>query len=129
MEKWCYPCLTSLSKSYCGDKYLQDAPALIDELELINSGYESEKVILFTFDVVALYPSICKDMALKAMDHAMEADKSKRAVRQFSEFILNESFVVFENKVYRGIEGIPTGNRISRQLADISIHWLLFIAL
>ena len=134
LEKWCSPCLTGLSKSYCKDEYLQDTPDLIDNLESINSNPSSEEDLLFTLDVVALYPSISKDMALKAMDHAMNLDiiednDTKMAVRKFSEFILNKSFVVFENKVYRGKEGIPTGNCISRQVADISMHWLLFIAL
>ena len=135
LEKWCSPCLTSLSKNYCGDEFIQDTPALIEAIETVNSVHGSgEKCLLFTLDVVALYPSICKDMALKAMDHAMEADSFenddiKKAVRKFSEFILNESFVVFENKVYRGKKGIPTGNCISRQVADISMHWLLFVCL
>ena len=68
--------------------------------------------------MVALYPSISVDMALKAMAHAFEEDtlhppKTKEAVQSFSELILKESFVVFEDNVYEAKEGIPTGNCIS----------------
>ena len=134
-EKWCSPALTSISRRYCEEEFLLDTPDLIRQLEALNrSSSPKETFQLFTLDVVALYPSISVDMALKAMDHAFDQDSTedvstKAAVRELSEFILRESFVVFENRVYKGKKGIPTGNCISRQVADISMHWLLFIEL
>ena len=44
----------------------------------------------------------------------------------FSEFILRNPFVTFEDKIYESKRGIPTGNCISGQVADIAMHWLLF---
>ncbi len=35
--------------------------------------------------------------------------------------------MTFQGKVYTGKNGIPTGNCISRQVADITLHWVLFI--
>ena len=135
LEKWCSPLLTTISREYCGGEYLQDTPALLNHIEEVNrSASPTEKFLLFLLDVVGLYPSIDVKMALKAMDHCFMVDtvhdpRTKIAVRQFSEFILDESFVVFENKVYKGKKGIPTGNCISRQIADTTMHWLLFIML
>ena len=87
--------------------------------------------MLFALDVVALYPSISVEMALEAMDDAFREDtihslETKNVVSKFSDFILNQSFVIFEEEAYVGKHGIPTGNCISRQIADISMHWLLF---
>ncbi len=82
-------------------------------------------------DVVALYPSISVELALEAMADAFKEDTihnitTKRVVSQLSEFILRQSFIVFEEEVYVNKQGIPTGNCISRQIADIAMHWLLF---
>ena len=101
-------------------------------IEELNKTWPSgDKSLLFTLDVVALYPSISVEMALGAMEDAFSLDShwdsgTKDVVAVFSEFILKQSFIVFEQEVYIGKRGIPTGNCISRQIADISMHWLLF---
>ena len=45
----------------------------------------------------------------------------------FTEFIFINSFITFQGKVYIGKEGIPTGNCVSRQVADCAMHWLIFL--
>ena len=37
-----------------------------------------------------------------------------------------ESYVTFKEQVYKPKIGIPTGGSLSRQIADIFLHWLLF---
>ena len=44
-------------------------------------------------------------------------------------FCLNNSFIVYQNNSYKTLKGIPTGGSISRQEADIFLHWLIFIVL
>ena len=96
VEKWCSPVLTSISREYCKNEFLLDTPDLIQQLEALNREIDpNEKFLLFTLDVVALYPSISVDMALKAMDHAFSCDsnhdeKTRAAVRELSEVILKE---------------------------------------
>ena len=44
-------------------------------------------------------------------------------------FCLSNSFIVYQNNSYKTLKGIPTGGSISRQEADIFLHWLIFIVL
>ena len=46
-------------------------------------------------------------------------------LQEFTELILSNSFVTFEDKVYVTKEGIPTGNCISRQVADCHMHYII----
>ena len=132
LEKWCSPYLTNISRDYCREEFLLDTPQLLRDVEQQNRVWpRGDKSLLFTLDVVALYPSIPVDLALEAMDAALSKDSAvsahtKTAVRRFSEFILKSSFVVFQDEIYELREGIPTGNCISRQVADIALQWLLF---
>ena len=135
LEKWCSPYLTDISRDYCKEEFLLDTPQLLNFVEDLNKTWPSgDKSLLFTLDVVALYPSISVEMALKAMANAFSRDTkydtaTKSVLTHFCEFILKQSFVVFEEVGYVGKRGIPTGNCISRQIADMAMHWLLFMEL
>ena len=37
------------------------------------------------------------------------------------------SYVSYQNECYKSKVGIPTGGSLSRQIADIFLHWILFI--
>ena len=129
LEKWCSPLLTQMSRDYCSTEFLLDTPDLLKHIEDLNATWpENDTAPLFTLDVVALYPSISVDMALKAMTDAFSNEQSanSEAVFECSEYILRNSFVTFEGAVYETKKGIPTGNCISRQIADFSMYWLLF---
>jgi len=85
-----------------------DTPNLLDYVEDLNKSWpRGDKSLLFTLDVVALYPSISVEMALEAMDDAFREDtihslETKNVVSKFSDFILNQSFVIFEKEAYVG---------------------------
>eukprot|EP00116_Pleurobrachia_bachei_P000624 sb/3460886/ len=129
LEKWVSPYLTKLSKEYVGEEFLRDTDELLKQLNGMGELQGNTRV--FTLDVQALYPSIRKDLALTALDHALSnlrsRDDKAGAVKRFVKCILEETFVTFREVVYTTVEGIPTGNCISRQLADIFLHWLLFV--
>ncbi len=84
-------------------------------------------VNLFTPDVISLYPSIKPELALTALQHALDSraidDSKKQTLHTFTDLIFKNSFVTFQGNVYKGKNGIPTGNCISRQAADIMLHW------
>ena len=132
LEKWCSPYLTDISKDYCKSEFLLDTPDLIKQIEALNSDWPvGDKSSLFTLDVVQLYPSISVKMALQAMKDAFLQDqnidcRTKAAVLEFSKLIFEKSFVVFQEEVIESKQGIPTGNCISRQTADMAMFWLLF---
>ena len=132
LEKWLAPELSELSRMYCGEEFILDSDHLLGQIDEIG-GDLTTGTRLFTLDVIALYPSIDPSLALEALDDALRVcrtpHKVATTVRNFTVLILRESFVTFEGSVYKGVRGIPTGNCISRQIADITLHYLLFIKL
>ena len=96
-----------------------------------NGSLENENVHLFTLDVESLYPSIEPELALQAIHEALEEDqttdrKTKHAVEMFIKLSFENAYVTFEDEVYKSKVGIPTGGSLSRQIADIFLHWILF---
>ena len=134
LEKWVSPYLTEVSRKFCEEEFILDSPALISCIKDINNNENlkglGQKIHLFTLDVVNLYPSIDPDLALKSLQEALNSsnmDESKcQAVQVFTDLIFRNSYVCFQERVFRGTKGIPTGNCVSRQIADITLHVLLF---
>ncbi|KAL5271918.1 hypothetical protein ACHWQZ_G000194 [Mnemiopsis leidyi] len=80
---------------------------------------------------IALYPSIRPELALTALQDALSNDttcnlKLKNVIHEFTDLIFSESFVTYQGEGYVNKEGIPTGNCISRQVADVTMHWVVF---
>ena len=134
LEKWVSPYITEISRRYCGSEFILDTDDLLQQVTSLCNANEAiftgGGTRLFTLDVVSLYPSIRPEVALRALEHAFTvcctASDLRNTLRKFITLILEQSFITFEGKVYTSIKGIPTGNCISRQLADITLHWLLF---
>ena len=85
---------------------------------------------MFTLDVTALYPSIKPSNAHASLRHALGQSNFTEGIRsaifELVELIFNNSFICFQGEVYMGKEGIPTGNCVSRQIADVTLHNMLF---
>ena len=133
IEKWCSPYMTEISQAYCEDEFLLDRNDLVRSIEELNgeNKLNGVNVNLFTLDVEKLYPSIQPDKALLAIKEALAEDNTteeriKIALAVFMEFSFEESYVTYEDSCFRGKIGIPTGGSISRQIADIFLHWVLF---
>ena len=97
-----------------------------------NNELQNENVNLFTMDVESLYPSIDPELAMEAVREALRRDKTtdkktKKAIEYFIKLSFEEAYVSFEDKVYKSKIGLPTGGSLSRQIADIFLHWILFI--
>ena len=134
MEKWCSPYLTEISREFCKEEFILDTSGLISKLESINESKSivNENVNLFTIDVEKLYPSIQPELALQAIHEALEADtttdyKTKDAIKQFIRLSFEHSYVSYQNECFKSKVGIPTGGSLSRQIADIFLHWILYI--
>ena len=87
---------------------------------------------LFTLDVEKLYPSIQPELALLAIHDALAMDKTtdkktKTAIEHFIRLSFEQSYVSYRNECFKSKIGIPTGGSLSRQIADIFLHWILFI--
>ena len=133
MEKWSSPYLTTISRKFCENEFVMDTANLIQNLEELNQhkALENENVHLFTMDVEALYPSINPTLALEAVQEALLKDttterNTKTALGHFLKLSFNTSYVTYKDRCYKSKVGIPTGGSLSRQIADIFMHWVLF---
>ena len=134
MEKWVSPYLTTISRDFCKNEFILDTGDLIKHLGNLNrsNSLRNENINLFTLDVEALYPSTQPDLALQAVKEVLLSDKttnnnSKTAILKFIELSFEHSYVSYQDDSFKSKVGIPTGGSISRQIADIFLHWLLFI--
>ena len=132
-EKWCSPHLTRLSRKYCESEFLLDTKDLLGKINELNANntFENQNIHLFTLDVEKLYPSIQPRYALEALQDMLtnigeEDRKVGEAIEAFVRLSLDESYVTYKDGVFKPKIGIPTGGSLSRQLADIFLHWLLF---
>ncbi|KAL5253414.1 hypothetical protein ACHWQZ_G013260 [Mnemiopsis leidyi] len=133
LEKFVSP-VTKISREYCEEEFLLDTPDLISHIGNYNRGSLKKprtNLQLFTLDVAALYPSIRPELALTALQDALSNDTTcnlelRNAIHEFTDLIFSESFVTYQGEGYVNKEGIPTGNCISRQVADVTMHWVLF---
>ena len=78
-----------------------------------------------------LYPSINPQYALEAVQDMIsklgeEDRKIGVAIEAFVKLSFEESYVTYKEQVFQPKIGIPTGGSLSRQIADIFLHWLLF---
>ena len=69
---------------------------------------------------------------MQAIHDALAADtstdrKTKIAIEHFIRLSFEHSYVSYQNECYKSKIGIPTGGSLSRQIADIFLHWILFI--
>ena len=129
------PYLTQVSRNYCEDEFLLDSPDLIAQIQTLNDSNALAKygnnINLFTLDVISLYPSIDPNLALTALQDALDNGRFEetkgRVVHDLTDVIFRNYFVCFQEGVYTCKNGIPTGNCVSRQVADVTLHWLLFL--
>ena len=134
MEKWCSPYLTEISRAFCKEEFILDKGELLKNLEQLNESQvlENENVNLFTLDVEKLYPSIQPELALQAIHDALNTDETtdnltKTAIEKFIKLSFDNAYVAYKDECFKCEIGIPTGGSLSRQIADIFLHWIFFI--
>ena len=96
-----------------------------------NNTLTDSSFNLFTIDVEKLYPSIQPHLAEEAISDMLaglseeNTDKAE-AVKKFVKLSLDESYVTYKERVFKPKIGIATGGSLSRQIADVFLHWVLF---
>ena len=53
--------------------------------------------------------------------------KTRIAISKFIELSFEHAYVSYKEGCYKSRIGIPTGGSLSRQIADIFLHWMLFL--
>ena len=122
-----------MSRKYCENEFLLDTKHLLNKIKDLNenNSFGSQNIHLFTLDVEKLYPSIQPALAEEALHDLLsnideEDAKAGEAVEAFVNLSFKESYIAYKNQVFKPKVGIPTGGSLSRQIADIFLHWLLF---
>ena len=100
--------------------YVKDTTDFLRKIEEIKHTIPS-KVILFTLDVRALYPSIPRKEALVACREALNTRGNQQiptdAVLTLIETVLDNSTFSFNHKNYKQIDGTAIGSKLGRNYA------------
>lgn len=111
---------------------LKDSRQLVQQLE--NCPIQDNE-ILVSFDVVALYPSMDQQNTIEAIRNLpypedYPADKREWLV-EATAFVLETSFVTFQDKIFKQTQGMPMGTNAAVELANIYVahtidtHWVV----
>ena len=82
LEKFVSPYVTKISRKYCEEELLLDTPDFISHIGHYNRSSLKKprsNLLLFTLDVAALYPSIRPELALAALQDALNNDTITRS--------------------------------------------------
>ena len=119
--------LQPIARGYCAPEMVKDTTTFISYVEANRSVFESEARYVCNLDVVALFPSIPKDKALIAIEHALnylEVEPSQRDfIIEIVKFSINHSFIQYRGNWYSSENGIPTGGPDSGCIANIFVKW------
>ena len=119
--------LQPIARQYCTPEMVKDTTTFISYIEANRSVLESEAKYVCNLDVVALYPSIPRDKALIAIEHALDSLKVEPSQRDFIiqivKFSINHAFIQFRGNWYSSENGIPTGGPDSGCIANIFVKW------
>lgn len=106
--------------------YLEDYPlqhtvsnSFIVANELANSNFQNPLII--TADINSLYPNIKKDIIYDIFQN----DINLYHLAQLVHFVLDHSYVQFDNKIYKQLAGIPMGTNCAVNLANIYLDRIL----
>ena len=116
---------------YCKREVVKDSTDFINELMWMEkSGISKSMNLIGTLDIVALYPSIGLDLALEALEDALNAATtySKDQVKMIlcmARICIENSVIHYRGKWYRSKRGIPTGGPESGSIANIVVYFVL----
>lgn len=102
---------------------LSNSLALLSDISLYTIPQSDQPTWLFTLDIVALYPSIPIDDAIKCIIYFLGLDGASQNViqrtRQQLQLILNNSYCQHDRDIFLQIFGIAMGNSLAVHIANI----------
>lgn len=85
-----------------------------------------EEALLVTMDIVSLYPNMDQETTIDSLDLLDYESRAERLfVKHAVRFILQNSYVEFDNKVYKQITGLAMGTNPAVHLANLYVTYLL----
>ena len=123
--------LKPIVEDYCKGELLRDTTDFVCEIDKMNkSGAFRTCCAIGTLDVDALYPNIKRNLALKAVRHALDKKSTYNSqaidmIIELLKFCLNNSIIQFRDLWFRSEDGVPTGGTESGSIANIFVKWIL----
>jgi hypothetical protein len=104
-----YPCI------------LKNSFQLVEELDLLNDTdlLQNENIRIITGDIESLYPNIDIQKLVRLID---DLDITSGPL---CEFVCENSYVTYNNKVYQQLQGIPMGTNAAVTLANLYVGSLI----
>jgi hypothetical protein len=123
--------LKPVSVKYCTGELVRDTTDFLAKLETLKDG----NIIrpgdnLVALDICALYPNIRIDLALEAVQDALNkcTDYSSEQINmllQLTRYALENSVVHYRGMWYKSIEGAPTGGPEVPAVANIHVKYVI----
>ena len=116
---------------YCKGEVVKDSTDFIKELmRMEKSGVSKSMNLIGTLDVVALYPSIRLDIALEALEDALNrttiySNDQVKMILCMARICIENSVIHYRGKWYCSKRGIPTGGPESGSIANIVVFFVL----
>nr|CAB3263301.1 uncharacterized protein LOC108950347 [Phallusia mammillata] len=131
--------LKPISQRYCSCKvneFCQDSQHYLKELIkwqkcIAQSGSKkSSELYVVAADVVALYPSVGKDLIQRSITDALQGqsdfdDNGRKCLVDFTMYTLDAVVVQYGDALYRQQKGIIAGDNHSVSIANIAMHFII----
>ncbi len=112
-----------------GWQYLKDSTTTIQYLESryqdLRKKFRADEIYVVSFDVVAFYPSVPHDLALRAFEEAREkleiSEEQFRSLKKILKFHLENAYFKFDGKFFRQKTGLPIGSSIGGPIACLAL--------
>ena len=123
--------LKPVVQQYCHGELIRDSTDFIVELKKMErNGITKRMNLIGTLDVDALYPSIQKDLAIKALTDALYSvtafsDEEIKMIIQLARYCIENSVVHYREQWFKLLHGIPTGGPESGSIANIVVFFVL----
>jgi hypothetical protein len=95
---------------------LRDSKALIRDLEFLDVP---QGAFLVTMDITALYPNMDQAKTVEAVGALPLPPVESALLCAVTEFILQNSYVQYDDRIYHQIDGMPMGTNAAVELANL----------
>ena len=123
--------LKPVATAYCHGELVKDTSDFLGRMESLSAQgeFSAPGLNLVAMDICALYPNIKIDVALTAVEHALNTQTAYSteeitAILKMLSYTLNNSVVHYRGNWYLSKEGAPTGNPEIPAVANIFVKFV-----
>ena len=118
--------LKPIAMKYCAPEIIKDTTTFIKFIESQRLPLQSNDWCIGNMDIVALYPSIPKNMALKSVEHALESAETdltqKKFILEVVKFSIENSVIRYRDIWYKSVSELVVSQQVARTLVVLRIY-------